>query len=187
MSDEAFYKIQRVETDLRGRYMRFSVKVEGLLMRNIFFLNEEKFLATNAEDPIKLKGMMFHKKIEKFQELLKHLYPDIEARYVDLFGHLGDFKEMRNKMAHCYFTWDETDLNSVTVWDVKEDADKIQFFEPAVFRVESLFKLLNIAIGNITDRLNRLSIEIVERVKNKIPHLFDILEGRNDPGSIDFK
>jgi hypothetical protein len=186
ISDEAFYKVQRVEISLRGKYMRFSANVEGLLMRNIFFLNEEKFLATNFEDPIRLKGLMFHKKIEKFQELLKELHPDMETKYADLFDHLSNFKEMRNKMAHCYFKWNETDLSTLTIWDIKEASDKIQFFEPTTHNVDLLFRFLNNSISNITERFNELSIEIEEAVRHKMPYLFDVLESGNKPGNIDF-
>ena len=175
ISDELFYKIQQIEVDLRGRYLRFSAKLEANIIRNIILLNEEKFLQAQIESPLNFKELMFHKKIEKLEELLSELHSDLLTKYIDLFKHLYNFKEMRNKMAHDYFDWNEQNLNVVTIWEVVKDA-KPQYLTPIEYSVSSIRQNLNDSMKNIIDNLNNLSLAIIERVKPKMPELFDLID-----------
>jgi hypothetical protein len=171
LSDQNFYKVKDLEIELRGRHMRFAVKVEGLIMRNIFFLNEEKFLKTNVEDPINLKDLMFHKKIEKLQSLLKESHADLEVKYADLFLELCKFKEIRNKMAHNYFTWDENDLTKLTIWEIEKDG-RIQFFAAKEYDLKTIDNELNKFIIFLVEKLNSLSCEIEHWLKPIMPYMF---------------
>lgn len=42
LSDETFYLIQDKEIKLKGRYLRFSANVEGLMAKCVILLNETK-------------------------------------------------------------------------------------------------------------------------------------------------
>src|SRR6266496_5713878 len=132
LSDEQFYHFQKIEIDLRGRFLRFSVNVEGVLIRSAILLNEEKFLETQIEEPLNFKELMFHKKIEKMEKLLAELHSDLLVKYAELFKELYRFKELRNKMAHDYFTWDAQKPTSVIIWSVVRDA-KPQYHEPTEY------------------------------------------------------
>ena len=115
ISDELFNLFSDQEVKIRGRYLRFSANVEGLIAKCVILLNETKTKLSGTETTINLKKFMFHQKITKFQTLLSEIFLDLFKSKSTLFEHIDAFKEMRNKMAHCYFTWDESDLDSVTI------------------------------------------------------------------------
>src|SRR5690349_5405320 len=107
--DNAFYLTQDLEVNIRGRYLRFSASIEGLMTKCIVYLNEVKTKSTGVEEPIDFSNFTFFKKEDRFKKLLEHIYEDLYQVNDKLFDHLAKFREMRNKMAHCYFTWDESD------------------------------------------------------------------------------
>jgi|SRR5690242_6001816 len=170
-SDEIFYLILDREVKIRGRYLRFSANVEGQMTRSVILLNEVKTKRSGEEIRIDFKNFMFKQKLTKFQSLLLEIYPDLSDFYAPLFIHIDTFREMRNKMAHCYFQWDEKNLDLVTIWDL-DDSAGVQKMEPYQFTLKQINKDLKQSMTDIIEELNNLSREIVERVKPEIPHMF---------------
>jgi hypothetical protein len=171
VSDEIFYLIQDKEVKIRGRYLRFSANVESLMTKSVILLNEIKIKRLGIESTIDLKNFIFKQKFKKFQSLLAEIYPDLSQSYIGLFEHIDTFREMRNKMAHCYFQWDEKDLNSVTIWDLN-DKDEIQRIEPTKYTLEQISTSLTESMNNIIFNLNNISAEINKRAEHEIPHMF---------------
>jgi len=171
VSDEIFYLIQDKEVKIRGRYLRFSANVEGLMAKCIILLNEAKIKTSGIETKIDLKNFMFRQKLDKFQSLLIELYPDLSESYSTIFEHIDAFRKLRNKMAHCYFTWDESDLMSVTIWDFDETSDP-PIIKPTKYTLEQISNSLTQSIKDIMYDLNSLATKVIERVKPLIPHMF---------------
>lgn len=170
-SDDVFYLILDREVRIRGRYLRFSANVEGQMARSVILLNEVKTKREGIEKRIDLKNFMFKQKLLKFQSLLLEIYPDLSEFYSDLFVHIDNFREIRNKMAHCYFQWDDKNLDVVTIWDL-DDSTGVQKMEPYSFTLEEINKNLKQSMIDIIEDMNNLSIEIIQRVKPEIPHMF---------------
>ncbi|HET7115657.1 MAG TPA: hypothetical protein VFI29_04170 [Hanamia sp.] len=171
ISDEMFYLIQDKELKIRGRYLRFSANIEGLMAKSVILLNETKTKRLGVEKKINLKNFMFNQKLKKFQSLLSEICPDLAKSYHALFNYINTFREMRNKMAHCYFKWDEKDLNSVVIWDLDETSG-IQKMEPTKYILEEISDSLKQSMKDIIEDLNSLSSEIIQRVRPEIPHMF---------------
>lgn len=74
-------------------------------------------------------------------------------------------------MAHCYFTWDEKDLKSVTIWDLDEISGT-QKVEPIKYTIELINNSLTQSMKDIIYDLNKLTSEIIQRVKPIIPYMF---------------
>jgi hypothetical protein len=170
-SDEVFYLIHDREVKIRGRYLRFSANVEGQMARSVILLNEVKTKRSGVEVRIDLKNFMFNQKLKKFQSLLLEIYPDLSQSYTALFGHIDSFREMRNKMAHCYFQWDDKNLDSVTIWDL-DDSTGVQKMEPYLFTLKEINETLKQSMIDVIGDMNNLSTEIIQRVKPEIPHMF---------------
>jgi hypothetical protein len=170
-SDDDFYLILDREIKVRGRYLRFSANVEGQMARSVILLNELKTKRSGGEVRIDLKNFMFKQKLSKFQSLLLEMYPDLSQSYTAVFRHIDNFREMRNKMAHCYFQWDDRNLDSVTIWDL-DDSTGVQKMEPYSFTLDEINENLKQSMTDIIDTMNNLSNEIIQRVKPEIPHMF---------------
>jgi hypothetical protein len=170
-SDEVFYLILDREVKIRGRYLRFSANVEGQMARSVIFLNEVKSGRAGVEQRLDLKNFMFKQKLTKFQSLLLEIYPDLFQSYLELFRNIDKFREMRNKMAHCYFQWDDKNLDSVIIWDL-DDSRGVQKMEPYIFTLKEIDEILKQAMTDIIDNINNLSTVIIQRVKPEIPHMF---------------
>ncbi len=173
LSDNAFYFTQDLEINIRGRYLRFSASVEGLMTKCIVYLNEVKAKSTGIEEPIDFDNLTFFKKEKKFKELLKIVYYDLFQINTNLFDHLSNFREMRNKMAHCYFTWDEADLSHVTIWDLEDKKVKPHKVIPTKYRIQEISDILTTSMKAIISNLNILASEVIERVTPEIPYIFD--------------
>ena len=171
ISDEIFYLIQDKEIKIRDRYLRFSANIEGVMAKCVLLLNETKTKRSGVEEKINLKNFMFKEKLKKFKSLLLEIYPDLLQSYSILFGHIDTFREMRNKMAHCYFQWDENDLDSVTIWDLDETSGT-QKMESTKYTLEQISNSLTKSMKDIIDDLNNLSSEIIQWVKPEIPYMF---------------
>jgi hypothetical protein len=173
LSDSAFYLSKDLEINIRGRYLRFSASVEGLITKCIIYLNEVKTKLTGDEEVLDFKYFHFGKKEGKFKELLEFVYNDLYQANNELFEHLTNFREMRNKMAHCYFTWEETDLSKVIIWDLEDKKSKPHKVVPVSYSIQEINNSLDRAIKDITDKMNSLANEIIIRVKPEIPYMFD--------------
>ena len=170
-SDEVFYLIHDREVKIRGRYLRFSANVEGQMARSVILLNEIKTKRSGVEVRIDLKNFMFRQKLTKFQSLLLEIYPDLSQSYTALFGHIDAFRELRNKMAHCYFQWDDKNLDSVIIWDL-DDSSGVQKMEPYPFTLKQIDENLKQSMIDIIEVMNNLSSEIIQKAKVEIPHMF---------------
>lgn len=100
LSDDVFYLTQDLEVNLRGRYLRFSAAVEGLITKCIVYLNEVKSKKSGVEENIDFNKFTFFKKEDKLKKLLEFVYNDLYKNNNELFDNLYSFREMRNKMAH---------------------------------------------------------------------------------------
>ena len=158
------------EVNIRGRYMRFSVQVESLIMRNITLLHEEQSLARHQHHPLELERIVFKEKVGQFHHLLEYLHYDLAKQYSALFSHLHSFRRMRNIMAHCNFTFDPKDPAHVTIW--KLDASRNRF-EPVRYAIAEIFDLLKNSINHIIGDLNALSVDLEKRLRFKLPQLFE--------------
>jgi hypothetical protein len=172
-SDNSFYLTQDLEVNIRGRYLRFSASVEGLMTKCIIYLNEVNTKHTGIENPIDFTNLTFYKKEKKFKELLNVIYQDLLQSNNDLFEHLSKFREMRNKMAHCYFTWDESDLSVVTIWDLEDKKIKPHKVTPTMYKIHDISNSLIASMKAIMGDMNNLASEIIERVTPEIPYMFD--------------
>ncbi|MBS1734978.1 MAG: hypothetical protein JSS98_00045 [Bacteroidetes bacterium] len=173
LSDKAFFLTQDLEINIRGRYLRFSASVEGLMTKCIIYLNEVKTKASGIEEPIDFMNFTFSKKEVKFKALLEQIYIDLFQANTTLFEHLSKFRDMRNKMAHCYFTWDETDLSYLTIWDLENKKDRPHKIVPTKHSMHEISDLLNQSVKAITNDLNNVALEVVQRVTPEIPYMFE--------------
>lgn len=173
LSDEAFYLSQDLEINIRGRYLRFSASVEGLMTKCIVYLNEVNTLSNGKEETIDFKNFTFFKKVEKFKKLLELVYKDLYLENLQLFENLLKFGEMRNKMAHCYFSWDEFDLSSVIIWDIEDKITKSYKVIPTKHKVNEIKISLAESMKEIIDSMNILASEIIKRVTPLIPNMFN--------------
>lgn len=173
LSDNAFYLTQDLEVNIRGRYLRFSASVEGLMTKCIVYLNEIKTKLTGIEEFIDFSNFTFSRKEEKFKKLLEFVYKDLFQANSKLFDHLTSFREMRNKMAHCYFTWDESDLSSVTIWDLQDRKAKPQNVIPTKYKVQEISNSLTESMKGIMIPMNDLTSQVIKRVTPEIPYMFD--------------
>ena len=171
LPDEIFDLIRDNEVKIRGHYLRFSAKVEGSMAKCVILLNEIKTVSSGTETKIDFKNFMFNQKLKKFESLVSEIYPDLALSYSALFDHIDSFRELRNKMTHCYFTWDESDLTSVTIWDL-DDSGKIQKIEPTRYSLVQINSSFAQSTIDIVEDLNRLTEEIIARAKPVIPHMF---------------
>ena len=171
ISDEVFYLIQDTEIKIRGRYLRFSANVEGLMVKCTVLINEVKLKRSGTEIHINFKNFMFRQKLKKLQSLLLEIFPDLSQSYAILFGHIDTFREMRNKMAHCYFQWDDKDLNSVLIWD-SDEKSATQIMEPSKYLLNDINNSLTQSMKNIMYDLNKLTEEVTQRTKSEVPYMF---------------
>ena len=173
LSDEAFYLTQDLEVNIRGRYLRFSASIEGLMTKCIVYLNEVKTLSTGNEDTIDFNNFTFFKKEDKFKKLIEFVYNDLYQANHELFQNLITFRNMRNKMAHCYFTWDESDLSSVTIWDLEHKNDKPHKVIPTKYQLQEINNSLAESMQGIMNSMNDLASEVIKRLTPVIPYMFD--------------
>ena len=173
LSDNAFYKTKDLEVNIRGSYLRFSASVEGLITKCIVYVNEVKTKSSEIEEPIDFNNFTFFKKEKKFKELLESVYSDLYQANNDLFEQLSKFREMRNKMAHCSFTWNELDLTYVTIWDLEDKKVRPHKIIPTKYALQEINELLTISMKAIIGDLNNLATEVIKRVRPEIPYMFD--------------
>jgi hypothetical protein len=166
-----FDKTLSIEIRLRGKYLRFSAEIERLLIKNIILCHEEKIALTRINEPFDFEHLMFHQKIDKLNDLLMELHADLRQAYSDLFVHLNEFKIMRNKMAHCRFSWHEKDLEHVWIWELTTK-NRIPAFEPVQYTLDEIHHCLKESTENIVGDLNKLTKEIGKRLESRIPHMF---------------
>ena len=173
LSDNSFYLTQDLEVNIRGRYLRFSASLEGLMTKCILYLNEVNIKLTGIEETLDFSNLTFFKKEEKFKKLLAVVYKDLFQTNIHLFEHLSQFRKMRNKMAHCYFTWDESDLSHVTVWDLEDKKIKPHKVTPIKYNIQEISYSLTASMNAIMDDMNNLASEVIKRVTPQIPYMFD--------------
>lgn len=166
LSDDNF----TTEVNIRGRYMRFSVQVESLIMRNITVLHEEQSLGRHNRHPLELERIVFKEKVGQLHHLLEDLHYDLAKHYAALFNHLHSFRRMRNIMAHCNFTFDPKDTAHVTIWKLDAAHNR---FEPVRYAIAELFAMLKNSVNHITGDLNALTADLEKRLRSKMPQLFD--------------
>jgi hypothetical protein len=172
LSDDAFYLTQDLEVNIRGRYLRFSASVEGLMTKCIVYLNEVKTKLTGTEEGINFNKFTFFIKEEKFKKLLEYVYNDLYQANTELFNRLTQFREMRNKMAHCNFTWDESDLSHVTIWDLDKNVKPHEII-PMKYKIQEISNSLTTSMKAIITPMNNLAHEVIKRVRPVIPYMFD--------------
>ena len=81
-SDYAFYYTQELEVSIRGRYLRFSASIEGLMIKCIVYLNEIKTKQTGKEEIIDFNNFTFFRKEDKFINLLEFIYADLYKKNI---------------------------------------------------------------------------------------------------------
>ena len=181
LSDEMFDKIQKIEVNTRGRYMRISAKTEALLVKNIILLNEEKCVKTNSDIILDFRKLTFSEKIKTLPKLLEEFHPNLKQTYSDLFLNLDEFRKIRNNMAHSYFTWNPDDLTYVIIWELQkkevqlQDGSKkiVQHFEPVEYKFEDLNEKFKKLVGTIINDLNDLTHKLIVRLMPDLPYMFD--------------
>ncbi|MDE3236114.1 MAG: hypothetical protein KGO81_09185 [Bacteroidota bacterium] len=173
LSDTAFNLTKEYDITIRGSYLRFSAHLEGVMTKYIIYLNEIKIKRFKKDDPIDFSNFMFGTKTKKFTELLQLIYIDLYEMNQKLLDKIWEFKEIRNKIAHCYFEWDEADLSYVTIWDLENKKATPQRIIPSKYSiVEIQNKLNNFKIAIIHD-FNILASELLKRAQLEIPYLFE--------------
>lgn len=172
LSDEMFYKIQKIEVEIRGKYMRVSSHIEALLVKNLILLHEEKYVKYKLTKLLNLRGVMFDHKISMLKSYLKRQHTDLLKQYEKLFDHLLTFKKVRNNMAHSYFTWDKNDLTHVTVWELQLDEDP-HFYKEVKYTFHELNQTFIDLVSPIMDDLNNLTYDLTVRLKPVLPYMFE--------------
>lgn len=74
--------------------------------------------------------------------MLEFVYSDLYQPNYKLCEQLSKFGEMRNKIAHCYFTWDESNLSYVTIWDLADRKVKPHKVVPTKYQIQEISDLL---------------------------------------------
>jgi hypothetical protein len=169
-----------IEINLRGACLKVSVTIENILQSVVYASNAEQYTIKGSKY-LKLKGCMFGQKIEKVKELLQKFHPDLLQINETLFEDLSKFKEFRNKMAHCAFTWSNR-LDEFDVWDISEDENKFQYFEPSKYTVFNSYMVMDDALKKIVPELVKMLRQIEARLKEANPKIYDELKlGDNSP------
>ncbi|MEJ7827579.1 MAG: hypothetical protein WKF91_05270 [Segetibacter sp.] len=170
MSDASVLK----EAELRGIAIRLAVTMESVLMNIVYSSNSEQYFISPSPS-LKLKGLMFSHKIERVKEVLQKYHPDLLEEYNQLFIDLKDFKEFRNQIAHCVFSWGSS-ITEFEIWEVAEDENKFQFYKPVKCSVYDAYKVMAKAIEIIIPPLTKLLQQVEDRLKVSDRQLFDILK-----------
>lgn len=172
LTNEMFDKIQKIEVDIRGRYMRVSAHSEALLVKNLMLLHEEKCVKYKISTPLNLKGVMFDHKISMLKSYLKRQHSDLYKKYEKLFNNLLVFKRVRNNMAHSYFEWDEKDISCLWIWELQLDEEP-NFFKKVKYTFETINKTFRDLVGPIIDDLNNVTYDLEVCLKPKLPYMFE--------------
>ena len=169
------------EVKIRGSALKLSVTFEGALMSIVYSCSGELYTDINKAPLLKLKGCMFHQKINRVKELLGIYHPDLLEKYQPLFNDLSIFKDFRNRMAHCGISWGDG-LTEFEVWDIAEDENKFQFYQPIKYVVHEVYFTMAKAANDITPPLTNLLHEVQLRLQTSSPKIFAALKlGGNSP------
>jgi hypothetical protein len=168
------------EINIRGATLNLSVTIESNLFRIIYHCSGQIYLDKKYFHLLKLKGCMFAQKIQRVKDSLNIFHPDLLESNSKLFEDLEQFKEFRNRMAHCAFYWGKS-LSEFEVWDIAEDENKFQFYDPLKYTVKEVISILDNAIKEIIPPLTKLISQVELRLQETDPRLYDLLQSADKP------
>lgn len=167
----------RKEVEMRGTALKLSVTIEGVLMNIVYSSSDELYMDKSKSYLLKLKECMFGQKIQRAKEVLEMYHPDLLIKNEKLFIDINIFKDFRNRMAHCGFSWAES-LSEFEVWDVTEDETKFQFYAPIKYTVVDVNLTMLKAIKSIIPPLTQLLNEVENRLQKSNQKIYDLLKLR---------
>lgn len=167
-----------IEIDMRGAAMKLSITIESILMKIVYFSNAEQYKIKGAKS-LKLKGCMFRQKILRVRKMLEKFHPDLLQNNKQLLDKLDVFNLFRNQMAHCGFYWGKS-LSEFEVWDIVEDENKFQFYQPFEYSVYQAYTRMDNTLKNIIPPLIILSKEIQSRLKLNSPTIYAELKAEGN-------
>lgn len=165
----------RPEIEIRGLTLKISVTIESVLMKVIFFTSGELYAAENSEY-LKVKYVSFGEKISRLRELLKKYHPDLAKRNKNLFNRLDKFLTFRNQLCHAPLTWKNGQPDVFIIWDMKEDPNKNEIFNPIEYVFQERLKYLSDTPAMVFPKLTALSKEVQLRLKISYPQVYQKID-----------
>ena len=124
-----------LEKRIRGEVAYWSVFLETIMVR-IIMLSQPK---TRKDKYVNIKDFDFSTKIDKSFSYLKKFYgPIYKKDFRGLKEEVHDLRLFRNRMIHCPFNWDESDLSKMTILEIVRDADGMDYYKPIKYRISTV-------------------------------------------------
>src|SRR5688572_28834569 len=97
---ELIQKKQEQEIILRGSALTVASAIEVVIMDIVYFSHSGQYNSPYESKSLEIKKVTFGGKIEKLKTVIKKHHPDLFKSYKSMFDDLGEFLEIRNKLAH---------------------------------------------------------------------------------------
>ncbi len=159
--------VTQKEIDIRGKALTISTTIETQMVRIVLFSNGEQY-NPSSEERLDLKNFTFHKKLELMKKKVAKHHPDLMTKYSKLMEDLIVFKEFRNKMAHCSFSWEE-DGEHFKIWDASDD---FTYFVPTLTSAKEIFRAMREEYIDLVSPIFHLLHEVEVRLKVSHPGIY---------------
>lgn len=159
-------KITQTEINIRGKALTISVTIEVAMVRIILFSNGQQYDPT-SEERLNLKYFTFPKKLELMETKLQQYHSDLLTKYSKLLDDIKEFKNLRNRMAHCSFTWDDNGKD-FKIWDASDD---YSYYVSIPTTVKETYKQMEDYI-DLTVPIFSLQHEVEARLELSHPHIY---------------
>jgi hypothetical protein len=174
-----------IDIKLRGAALNLSVSFEAILMSVVYSCSGEIYSDPQYSHLLKLKGCMFAQKIGRVKDALEIFHPDLLESNAQLFVDLNNFRDFRNRMAHCAFSFGDNILE-FEVWDVVEDENRFQHYHPIRYTIDDFLQTMDTSIRQIHPPLSKLWRDVESRLQRTHPEVFAVLQsGKRPPAESD--
>jgi hypothetical protein len=163
------------EIEIRGLTLKISVTIEAVLMKIVFFTSGELYAVENS-DYLKVKYVSFGDKVSRLRELLKKYHPDLAKRNKNLLNRLDKFVTFRNQLCHAALTWKDRKPDVFIIWDIKEDPNKNEIFNPIEYVYQERLKYLSETLAIVFPKLSILSNEVQLRLQIACPQVYQKID-----------
>jgi hypothetical protein len=163
------------EMKLRGSMLVTAVTLEVILITIVYYSNADQWEKADKSPSLKLKNLTFDKKIKRVMELLFEHHPDLLTKYDALFIDLVEFKDIRNKIAHCAINWMDERCERLQILDVVAEPNKLNFYFPEEHNYIDLAASISELFSKISPSLALLENEVESRLRQNHPVLYSII------------